>query len=373
MESRHDPSCPTRTQLEETVLPQPELGIGINRDVEMAMQLQMMELHAAQVQRQERAWRRNMRQAMAANWRRLQRAEDVVWDPLWGEKEFKGLGPSVALWKSFFSCCPCFFIGCRKREHRRAWFSFLLSWSSLIAFAQVAILIAMIVVDGGLKSTEVNPMIGPGMGVMDLFGAKNTAKILTFNQWWRVLMPMLTHVGWVHLVGNLVVQLRTGSMLEAVWGGTAWIFMYIVTGVFATLCSCVISPNALGVGSSGALCGLIGAWLAFILITWNQTLPADIKLRNVQAVSVAVSVVIIIGFSFLPMLDWAAHLGGLAMGLTLAMATFANRLQHDRWRWGVRISGWLLSCALFALVLAWFLTRTKFNPALLTICANLKC
>merc|ERR1711988_237199 len=114
----------------------------------------------------------------------------------------------------------------------------------------------------------------------------------------------MLHAGWFHLAGDVLVQFRTALILEILWGSTVYIIIYIGSGAIATLASCVFSPNSLSVGSSGALCGIIGAWPLFIMITWNQTLPRDIKLRNIQFVLVIVSIVILVATSFIPMVDW---------------------------------------------------------------------
>merc|ERR1719499_2376213 len=146
-------------------------------------------------------------------------------------------------------------------------------------------LVIAIVSHKGFVSMDENPMFGPHYYTLDVLGAKNVARIMVLNEWWRLVTPMLLHTGVFHLLGNLLVQLRTGSQLEYLWGHASWLFIYIVSGVYATLCSCVMLPGGLSVGSSGALCGLIGAWFAFTLITWYQTSPVDVDERDQTVVS----------------------------------------------------------------------------------------
>merc|ERR1711879_647449 len=176
----------------------------------------------------------------------------------------------------------------------------------------------------------------------------------------------MLHAGWLHLFGNLMVQFRTGTMLEVMWGHGHWLVIYVVSGVYGVLTGCATAPMHLGVGSSGALCGLIGAWLSFILITWNQTTPVDIRLRNSQAFSVGISVVTIICLSFLPLMDFAAHIGGLVMGSALAMILFGGRLQHSGWRRFTRASGIALFVLLYTGVFFWMFYFTEVDEAMLT-------
>lgn len=42
------------------------------------------------------------------------------------------------------------------------------------------------------------------------------------------------------------------------------LFLYIFIYFF----SCLFIPDAVGVGSSGALMGLLGSWVVFIIIRW---------------------------------------------------------------------------------------------------------
>merc|ERR1712060_872970 len=119
------------------------------------------------------------------------------------------------------------------------------------------------------------------------------------------------------------------------------------------------------VGSSGAICGMIGAWLSFLLITWNQTLPFDVNARNMQTVSVGFAVATILAISFLPLLDYAAHVGGLLMGAAVSMCLFASRLQSRTWRISTYACGGTFIVGSVSFTFWWFLTMTKPPEVLL--------
>lgn len=243
-----------------------------------------------------------------------------------------------------------------------------MSWSFASAVVQIVMLAVAMALHGGAVSMDENPMLGPHYYILDVLGAKNVARIKEFGEWWRLLTPMLLHTGVLHLIGNLLVQLRTGSQLEYMWGHTQWLLIYIVSGIYATLCSCVLLPEGLSVGSSGALCGLVGAWLAFMLITWNQTSPYDKSERDQQVVSVGVSILLIIALSFLPLMDFGAHIGGMVAGAALSMAMFAGRLQIAAYRLATRIVG-VVSVVTFGLFLIfWLLFVTEVDTRLLHLC-----
>jgi len=212
-----------------------------------------------------------------------------------------------------------------------------------------------------------NAFIGPSAGVLDAFGAKNAARVLLLGEWWRLLTPMLLHSGLLHLLGNLLVQLRTGVLLEQHWGHALWLAVYVGSGAYGALVGCASMPARLSVGSSGALCGLIGAWFSFTLVTWNQTLPQDVGERNEQVGAICFCVVIIVAMSFLPWMDYAAHIGGLLAGAAWAMVLFGGRLQHKGYRVATRVAGVFLLVSLYGGALLWFLVFTEVDERMLHI------
>ncbi|CAJ1368562.1 unnamed protein product [Effrenium voratum] len=292
-------------------------------------------------------------------------------DPVWGEV-VSNQEPTCGF-KLAFSCCPCLVVGCRSPDAKRAWRTFLCSVSFILSVIQVLILVMVIILDGGMVSYEENPMFGPHFHRLDAAGAKNAAKIVYQGQWWRLASATMLHAGWLHLAGNLLVQIRTGVQLEVMWGAPAWLVIYFVSGIYANLLSCVLHPEVLGVGSSGCLCGLIGGWLSFLFITWNQTMPGDVRMRNAQISSVLVSIVLIILFSFMPLMDIAAHVGGLAMGAGIAMAIFGNRLQDKVFRWATISAGICVVVVMLVVTIILFVTTTQIPDYLLELCQRPNC
>eukprot|EP00931_Biecheleriopsis_adriatica_P119468 TRINITY_DN94689_c0_g1_i1.p1 TRINITY_DN94689_c0_g1~~TRINITY_DN94689_c0_g1_i1.p1 ORF type:complete len:401 (+),score=60.06 TRINITY_DN94689_c0_g1_i1:23-1204(+) len=337
-------------------------GNATDRDAELALALQAAELRQAEETRAAQAQARAEQQDAMCY---------VLTDPLWGDL-VKDKEPGLAT-RVCFTSCPCFLIGCSSAAGARAWRQFLCSFSTLLAALQVIYLTAVIIASGGIVSIEDNPMLGPHYHALDPAGAKNAARVLKKGEWWRLGSAIMLHAGWLHLAGNLIVQLRTGCVLELMWGRWVWLLIYVTTGAFANLASSVLHPDRLGVGSSGALCGLIGAWLSFILITWNQTMPGDVKARNAQTASIVFSILFIIVFSFLPLMDFAAHVGGLVMGAGMAMIIFGVRLQHLGFRWATIASGIVLVLGISSFTLYKFVAETDATEHLLDLCQPPNC
>ena len=114
----------------------------------------------------------------------------------------------------------------------------------------------------GLAPMDINPMVGPFPDALSYWGGKNTVLILEDSEYWRLLTPIFLHAGVIHLLGNISVQLETGSFFEREWGSATWLAIYIVSALGSSIFSCDSMPNSISVGSSGAVMGLFGGKLS---------------------------------------------------------------------------------------------------------------
>ena len=92
--------------------------------------------------------------------------------------------------------------------------------------------------------------------------------------------------------------------------------MYLVTGFAASAFSFAFgSPFRAAAGASGAVFGLLGAWLVYNLRRRSLSLARS----NVQGALMLIGLNVAIGF-VLPGIDNLAHLGGLAAGVAAGFA-----------------------------------------------------
>jgi membrane associated rhomboid family serine protease len=163
-------------------------------------------------------------------------------------------------------------------ERRSECFSALKSFTIPISFIQIVMLIVSLAI-GGVIPYRDNPAIGPGGATFVLLGAKD-GLLIQQGQVWRLITPMFLHAGcvafqtqisplggsasfltnflWIfcrifHLLFNLLAQLRFGIFLERKWGTAKYAGIYVVSGIGASLMSCLLRPNSISVGASGAL------------------------------------------------------------------------------------------------------------------------
>lgn len=80
---------------------------------------------------------------------------------------------------------------------------------------------------------------------------------------------MFMHGGWLHLLGNMLFLWLLGGSLEDRWGRIFYLILYLASGVMATLMHAAMAPHSHIplVGASGAIAGLMGAFLVRLATT----------------------------------------------------------------------------------------------------------
>lgn len=149
------------------------------------------------------------------------------------------------------------------------------------------------------------------------------------GQLWRLITPVMLHANLSHLLFNVFFQLRMGFGMEKQFGREKLMLIYFACGVFGNLMSVIVDPYKLAVGASTAGFGLIGVWLAEILLSWEVLGPA--RERTVLwIVFMLISVSTI--SSMTPNMDLWGHFGGALGGFLLAIV-LADMREQDRPEW----------------------------------------
>ena len=80
---------------------------------------------------------------------------------------------------------------------------------------------------------------------------------------WTVLTAVFLHVGWFHLLGNMLFLWIFGDNMEDEMGHVGFLLFYLASGIAAGLCQVAADPNSLvpTVGASGAIAGGVGGYL----------------------------------------------------------------------------------------------------------------
>lgn len=128
---------------------------------------------------------------------------------------------------------------------------------------------------------------------------------------WRLVAAAFLHVGWTHLACNVVFGLAACRLLERAVGGARLAGIYVASAAGASALS-LLGQDAISVGASGALFGVLGAILALHLRAVGS-LRAFARSPAARSLVGGVVATTVIGPLFVP-LDHLAHLGGLATG-----------------------------------------------------------
>ena len=180
----------------------------------------------------------------------------------------------------------------------------------------------------------------------------------------RVLLAMFLHGGWAHFLGNMLYLWIFGDNVEDRMGHFRYLVFYLLCGWTASYAHIWSDPASRlpSIGASGAIAGVLGAYLALYPHARVVTLlPIGFFLQVVR-----IPAFFFLGFWFLQQflfgsltlpeaggqtggVAWWAHIGGFVAGLVL-VGLFQSRKrrppQRDTW-WkedpryrSYRVRGW---------------------------------
>jgi rhomboid family protein len=178
------------------------------------------------------------------------------------------------------------------------------------------------------------------------------------DNYWPLLTYQFLHGGWFHIIANMWTLWIFGDNVEDRMGPLRFVIFYLICGVLAAVTQVWITPDSTvpSVGASGAIAGVLGAYLLFFptarlvvlvpilffpfffevpavlfLVLWFfiQLLSGTAMLANPQQVG---------GIAF-----WA-HIGGFIAGILLCgffvQRPVRRRMQPDEydleWAWEPR-------------------------------------
>ena len=143
----------------------------------------------------------------------------------------------------------------------------------------------------------------------------NFGPLTVGGQWWRLFTALFLHFNFLHIFLNMWALWNIGRLSERLFGSGSFLFLYIASGIIASLTSIAWDPSLTSVGASGAIFGVFGAFLAF-LIRQRHQIPMTIVRRLWISTAAFVLFNLLSGF-FQPGIDNAAHVGGLLAGISL--------------------------------------------------------
>lgn len=147
---------------------------------------------------------------------------------------------------------------------------------------------------------------------------------------YTLLTSMFVHGGWAHIFGNMMFLWVFGDNIEDAFGHFGYLVFYLGTGIAASAAHILLGPSSQipSVGASGAISGVLGAYIIFfgsnpirVLLGYFVTvLPAWVMIGLWAAQQ------FIATYGSIAMTDqtdggvaYAAHAGGFVAGFIVAL------------------------------------------------------
>ncbi|MEK5081414.1 rhomboid protease YqgP [Bacillus sp. FSL H8-0515] len=194
----------------------------------------------------------------------------------------------------------------RKQEERRkneaAVFQYGKPIFTYLFIALQILMFFLLEINGGSTNTE----------TLVAFGAKENS-LIAAGEWWRLLTPIVLHIGIAHLAFNTLALWSVGTAVERMYGSGRFLLIYLAAGITGSIASFVFSPYP-SAGASGAIFGCLGALLYVALSNRKMFL------RTIGT-NIIVIIIINLGFGFaVSNIDNSGHIGGLIGGFFAAAA-----------------------------------------------------
>lgn len=135
--------------------------------------------------------------------------------------------------------------------------------------------------------------------------------------WWRLITAAFLHGGILHIAFNMLALWWIGGPVETVIGRWKYLALYLVSGLAGSAGALLVTPNAVTVGASGAIFGLLGA---MVVIQWQAT-------GSIAGPALTLIIINLVITFAIPGISYGGHLGGLVGGVlaTLAMTDFGTK------------------------------------------------
>jgi membrane associated rhomboid family serine protease len=146
---------------------------------------------------------------------------------------------------------------------------------------------------------------------------------------------MFLHGGWLHIIGNMWFLWIFGANVEDRFGPLTYLLVYLVCGIGSGISQVAFSWGSPipSIGASGAISGILGAYLLFfpssriltlipLFIIWfTARIPAFVFILLWFAVQFLSGVGSLGAAGASSGVAWWAHVGGFVLGLLIALET----------------------------------------------------
>lgn len=169
-------------------------------------------------------------------------------------------------------------------------------------------------------------LIGANVGVfiLELAGGLTGRTLVRYGamisplpraQWWRMITAMFVHVSLLHVLFNMFALILFSGTIEMRYGKLRFLGLYVGAGALGSAMSLAYTGAGLSAGASGAVFGIMGAFLA---IAVRHRSSAAMR-GQMQSWILLIGLNLLFSISY-PNVDLHAHLGGLIGGFVIGIA-----------------------------------------------------
>lgn len=158
------------------------------------------------------------------------------------------------------------------------------------------------------------------LDLLKQYGAMYAPLVVEQGEYYRIFTSMFIHIGFSHLLNNMIILFVLGDNLERALGEIKYFIFYFVCGAGANIISMLISiqSNRLTVsaGASGAIFGVIGGLIYAVAVNKG-------RLEDLSSRQLIMLVICSLYYGFTGTgVDNAAHISGLILGILLAVVFY---------------------------------------------------
>ena len=177
---------------------------------------------------------------------------------------------------------------------------------------------------------------------IDFSGCPAGTEVVGKSVYGSVITSMFVHGGFLHIGGNMLFLWIFGNNIEDRLGKIRFLAFYMITGIAAGLAHAFANPSSTipTVGASGAVAGLLGAYLILFPRARITTIVPIFFLYIVKLPAMVVLVMWFVSQFFIGAsqqfggggVAWMAHVGGFVAGMLLILPFGGRRFPRSRRR-----------------------------------------
>lgn len=145
------------------------------------------------------------------------------------------------------------------------------------------------------------------------FGAFSYDSIIYFHQYYRLITSIFLHGSILHLVSNMLALYIFGKRLEETTSSATFLSIYFISGIGANALMLLFPSNAVMIGASGCIFGIIGATL--VLTSYFKK-----SIDRLNSTGIFTIAIINLAISLVdPQITFSVHFFGFIIGIILGI------------------------------------------------------